>query len=74
MKDLSITILGKSYKVSLDDGFKEFLQRNIQQDLGSNTVNDTKILLNAYIKRCHELYVQDKEIKDIHSNLEQNTK
>lgn len=74
MKSISISILGKSYKISLDDEFHGVLSNMILRDLGSFNINDIKTLLNAYIKRCNEIHNQEKEISDIHANIEEKTK
>ena len=70
MKKTTISILGKTYNVSLEDDFSEFLKQNLKQDFGGSGISDMKLLLNAYIKKCYKIYEQTGELRYIEENID----
>lgn len=64
-KKIGLNIGGRRFDVDLDDDFALFLQKNMEQDFNVEGNNDIKVLLHAYVRKNHELYMQEKEINNL---------
>ncbi len=69
-KTLNITINAKKYDIDVDDDFSAFLESQIREDFDSFGNNELKILLSAYVKKCHILYKREKQIATLIENIE----
>lgn len=70
-KKITFTISGRKFDVDVgsDIEFASFLSYQMTKDLNVNGNNDLKALLQAYVKKNHDLFLQEKEIKRIVQKL-----
>ena len=64
-KKISLFIGGRNFDVDVNDEFAPFLKHKIAQDFSLNENNDLKVLVQAYVKKNHEIYLQEQQIKKI---------
>jgi hypothetical protein len=64
-KKISLFIGGRNFDVDVNDEFEPFLKHKIAQDFSLNENNDLKVLVQAYVKKNHEIYLQEQQIKEI---------
>lgn len=64
-KKIGLYIGGRRFDVDVDDEFAKFLQAQIAKDFKSDGNNDLKTLLQAYVRKNHELYTQNQKIDKI---------
>lgn len=69
-KKIGLHIGGRRFDVDVDDEFAQFLERNMSKDFNIEGNNDLKLLLQAYVRRNHELYVQEKKVAKILKKLD----
>ena len=64
-KKIGLHIGGRRFDVDVDDEFAQFLERNMSKDFNIEGNNDLKLLLQAYVRKNHELYMQEKNLEKI---------
>lgn len=64
-KKISLHIGGRKFDVDVDESFASFLEEQMAKDFNVDGNNDLKILLQAYVRKSHELYTQEQEIDKI---------
>jgi len=64
-KKISLHIGGRKFDVDVDEKFAPFLESQMSKDFNVDGNNDLKILLQAYVRKSHELYTQEQEIDKI---------
>ncbi|OQY39038.1 MAG: hypothetical protein B6229_04585 [Spirochaetaceae bacterium 4572_7] len=64
-KKISLHIGGRKFDVDVDEKFAPFLLQQMTKDFNVEGNNDLKILLKAYVRKSHELYIQEQEIDKI---------
>ena len=69
-KKLGLNIGGRRFDVDVEDDFAVFLQQQMKKDFNIEGNNDLKILLQAYVRRNHELFLQEQRIEEITKKLE----
>lgn len=69
-KKIGLYIGGRKFDVDVDDDFAPFLEAQMADDFNVEGNNDLKILLQAYIRKSHELYTQENKIEDILKKLD----
>jgi hypothetical protein len=69
-KKIGLHIGGRRFDVDVDDKFAGFLEHQMSKDFNMEGNNDLKILLQAYVRKNHELYIQDQEMKELLKKLE----
>lgn len=62
---IGLYISGRRFDVDVDDEFASYLNEQLEKDFNIEGNNDVKVLLQAYIRKNYELYLQDKQMKDI---------
>ena len=68
-KKIGLYIGGRKFDVDVDDSFAPFLENQMAKDFNVDGNNDLKVLLQAYIRKNHELYMQEGKIEDILKKL-----
>jgi hypothetical protein len=61
MKKFTIKVEGKEYILDLEDEFALYMQTELKKSLSPHTNNSAKELLSAYLKKCYECYLAQKE-------------
>ena len=64
-KKISLQIGGRRFNVDVDNKFAVFLEEQMRKDFNRDGNNDSKKMLHAYVKKTHELYIQEQEIENI---------
>ncbi|WP_321778994.1 hypothetical protein [Sulfurimonas sp.] len=68
-KKISLHVNGRRFDVDVEDEFAPFLQAEMAKDFNVEGNNDLKKVLHAYVKKTHELYLQEKEIQKIYTTI-----
>jgi hypothetical protein len=69
-KKIGLLIGGRRFDVDVEDEFAVFLQRQMSKDFNVEGNNDLKLLLQAYVRKNHELFTQEQEVQKILQKLE----
>ena len=64
-KKISLHIGGRKFDVDVDETFAIFLEHQMAKDFNTEGNNDLKVLLQAYVRKSHELYEQEQKIDKI---------
>ena len=64
-KKIGLHIGGRRFDVDVDDDFAKFLEHNMTKDFNIEGNNDLKLLLQAYVRKNHELYRLEKKVEEI---------
>lgn len=70
-KKIGLHIGGRRFDVDVDDDFAKFLTQQMSKDFNVEGNNDLKALLQAYVRKAHDLYIQEKKIAEILNKLEE---
>ena len=62
---IGLYIGGRRFDVDVDDDFATFLTKEIAKDFNIDGNNDIKVLLQAYIRKNYDLYIQDNKMKEM---------
>ena len=62
---IGLNIGGKRFDVDIDDNFAPFLLSQMSKDFNTEGNNDIKVLLQAYIRKNYDIYVQDKKMQEL---------
>jgi len=68
-KKIGLHINGRRFDVDVEDDFALFLQKEMAKDFNIDGNNNLKKMLHAYVKKTHELYLQEKEIQEIYTTI-----
>jgi hypothetical protein len=64
-KKIGLHIGGRRFDVDVEDDFAIFLEHQMVKDFNIDGNNDLKLLLQAYVRKNHELFTQEKRIAEI---------
>ncbi len=64
-KKICLHIGGRRFDVDVEDNFAIFLEHQMSKDFNIEGNNDLKLLLQAYVRKNHELFMQEKEVEKI---------
>ncbi len=68
-KKIGLHIGGRRFDVDVEEKFAKFLEEEMAKDFNIDGNNDLKILLQAYVRKNHELYLQDQKVNKILDTL-----
>ena len=69
-KKISIIIGGKRFDLNIDEQFAPFLEKQMASDLNIEGNNDVKKVLEAYVRKSYELFLQEQKAKEILKKLD----
>ncbi len=69
-KKIGLHIGGRRFDVDVEDEFAVFLKKQMSKDFNIEGNNDLKLLLQAYVRKNHELFLQSKEVDGILDKFE----
>ncbi|MBE0513563.1 hypothetical protein [Sulfurimonas sp.] len=69
-KKLGLNIGGRRFDVDVEEAFAVFLQEQMRKDFNVEGNNDLKTLMQAYVRKTHELFLQEQRIEEITKKLE----
>ena len=64
-KKIGLHIGGRRFDVDVEDKFAVFLEQQMEKDFNIEGNNDLKLLLQAYVRKNHELYMQKQKVEEI---------
>ena len=73
-KKISLTIGGKTFDVDVDESFAAFLNKELSRDFHIEGNNDILTLLQAYIRKTHNLYQQKQKVDAIINKIDNDDK
>ncbi len=69
-KKLGLHIAGRRFDVDVEDTFAQFLEMQMVKDFNIEGNNDLKAVLQGYVRKSHELFMQDQKIKELIKKLD----
>ena len=69
-KRIGLHIGGRRFDVDVEEKFALFLEKEMADDFNIEGNNDLKILLQAYVRKNHQLFLQNKRIDEVLEKLE----
>jgi len=69
-KKIGLHIGGRRFDVDVEDEFAKFLSLEMQKDFNMEGNNDLKALLQAYVRKNHQLYLQNQQMEEIEQKIE----
>ncbi len=70
-KKIGLHIGGRRFDVDVEDKFANFLQKQMLEDFNLEGNNDIKTLLQAYVRKSHNLYAQNQKVEEILKKIEE---
>ncbi|MBA3026210.1 MAG: hypothetical protein FP820_07315 [Sulfurimonas sp.] len=64
-KRIGLHIGGRRFDVDVEDGFSVYLQAQMTKDFNIDGNNDLKLLLQAYVRKNHELFLQEQKLQEV---------
>jgi Ser-tRNA(Ala) deacylase AlaX len=71
---IGLHIGGRRFDVDVEEKFARFLEKQMEKDFNMEGNNDLKALLQAYVRKNHELYVQNQQVEEILEKLDNEDK
>lgn len=69
-KKIGLNVGGRKFDVDVDEKFSKFLEEQMEKDFRLEGNNEVKVLLHAYVRKNHELYMQEMKIEEILNKLD----
>jgi len=69
-KKIGLHIGGRRFDVDVEDEFASFLMKEMSNDFNTEGNNDLKVILQGYVRKVHELYVQEKKMNELLKEFE----
>lgn len=74
MREIEVLItsksVGRSYKINLNDEFARVVEKELLPLLQQRKMLDSKTLLEAFMNKCYENYVQSQEIEKLINQID----
>jgi len=61
-KKITLNIGSHDFDINVEEVFAEYLITQMTKDFDFNGTNDIKVLLQSYVKKNHELFMQEEKI------------
>ena len=62
--------VGRSYKINLNDEFARVVEKELLPLLQQGKMLDSKTLLEAFMNKCYENYIQSQEIEKLINQID----
>jgi len=69
-KKIALHVGGKRFDVDVEDDFAVFLHSQMQEDFNIDGNNEIKILLQAYLRKSYDLFIQEQNLQEVLSKCE----
>lgn len=70
-KKIGLHIGGRRFDVDVEGSFAVFLEKQMAIDFNVEGNNDLKVLLQSYVRKNHELFVQEEKMQKLLKELEE---
>ena len=67
---IGLHIGGRRFDVDVEEEFAVFLKRQMSKDFNVDGNNDLKLLLQAYVRKNHELFLHENDMKKILNKID----
>lgn len=67
---IGLYIGGRRFDVDVEDEFAKFLEHQMANDFNIEGNNELKTVMQAYVRRTYELFLQEKKIDEILKKLD----
>ena len=64
-KRIGLHIGGRRFDVDVEDYFAEYLRMQMSKDFNIDGNNELKLLLQAYVRKTHELFLQEQKLEEV---------
>ena len=64
-RKIALNVGGRRFDVDVADDFAPFLEKQMIKDFNIEGNNEIKILLQAYVRKNYDLFIQEQNIQDI---------
>jgi len=64
-KKIGLYVGGRRFDVDVDDKFADYLELQMEKDFNIEGNNELKAVMQAYVRKNYELYIQDKKMQEI---------
>ena len=68
-KKIGLHIGGRRFDVDVSEEFSPYLKRQMAKDFNIDGNNDLKLVLQAYVRKSHEIYLMEKEMQELHDKF-----
>lgn len=62
---IGLHVGGRRFDVDVEDEFSVYLKQKMSEDFNVDGNNDLKLLLQAYVRKNHDLFMQEKHIQEV---------
>lgn len=62
-KKITLSVNGSRFDIELEEGFAAYIEEELEKSFNVHGNNDIKTLLQAYVKKNHELYEAEKMLQ-----------
>jgi len=62
---IGLHVGGRRFDVDVSDEFAPFLQKKMIEDFNIDGNNEIKLLLQAYIRKNYDLFIQEQNLQDM---------
>jgi len=69
-KKINLRIAGRPFDVDVSEPFLTFLKQQMGKDFNLDGNNEVKTLLQAYVRKNHELFLQEERMKKMIEKIE----
>jgi len=69
-KKIGLYIGGRRFDIDVEDEFAKYLEVQMESDFNIEGNNELKSVMQAYVRKNYELYIQNKDIKSILDKFE----
>lgn len=70
-KKIGLHIGGRRFDVDVADDFAEFLMQQMSKDFNTEGNNDVTTVLQGYVRKVHQLFLQEREMQNILHQMEE---
>ena len=70
-KKIGLYIGGRRFDVDVEDSFAKFLEHQMANDFNIEGNNELKSVMQAYVRKSYELYLQEQKIEEILSKMDE---
>ena len=64
-KKIGLYIGGRRFDIDVEDEFAKYLEVQMESDFNIEGNNELKSVMQAYVRKNYELYIQNKDIKSM---------
>lgn len=68
-RKITLTVNGSRFDIDLEEGFADYVEKELEKSFNIHGNNDIKTLLQAYVKKNYELYEAEKALKNMMKKL-----